>query len=71
MCLGLVETKIFANTANNSRMLPQVYLMYLDNVCAVFADTNSCFRFLDTLNSQHNDTKFIMEKANKTLNFVL
>ena len=76
-----LEKNIFENLDNNNRMLPKVYLRYVDEVYAVFADSNSCSRFLSILNFQHLilkfsiynshiDIKFTMEKANKTLNLL-
>ena len=50
-----LEKMIFAKFGNNGPVLPKVYLRYINNMCVVFADTNSCSRFLSILNSQHND----------------
>ena len=44
---------------NNSHMLPKVYLRYVDDAYAAFADINNC-----------SGIKFTMEKVNKTLNFL-
>ena len=71
--LGHLEKKLFANLENNSPMLRKLYIIFVDNVHAVFANTNSCLRFFlvtSILNFQHHDIRFTMEKTNKTLNFL-
>ena len=67
---GHLEKTTLAKLDNHSRMLPKVYLTYIDDVYTAFANINSCSRFLGILNSQHYDIRFTMEKANKTLNFL-
>ena len=65
--LGQLEEKIFAQ---NSSTEPKLYLRYVDDVYAIFDDYDSCSSFLSTLNSQHKDIKFTVEKATKTLSFL-
>ena len=58
--LGCLEEKLFANANNLS---PDLYLRYIDDIYAVFDSDSTCTQFLDILNSQHKDIKFILEKT--------
>ena len=51
-------------------MLSKVYSRYIDDVYAVFPNSNSCSRFVSILISRHKDIKSNMKKPNKTLNFL-
>ena len=67
--LGYIEEKNFANI---KKLLPKLYLRYIDDVYAVFDCDYDCLKFLEVLNSQHKDIRFTIEKATKfsTLNFL-
>ena len=62
-----LETKLFEET---SQTHPKLYLRYVDDIFAVFDDQQSCTQFLDTLNSQHPNIKFTVEKSTGTLAFL-
>ena len=49
---------------------PKLYLRYIDDCFAVFDDDNACTSFLNTLNKQHLNIKFTIEKLTKTLQFL-
>ena len=67
--LGCLEEKIFKHNCN---VVPKLYLLYIDDSYALFDDKKDCFKFLDILNSQHNDIKFTIEQSTKanTLSFL-
>ena len=46
-------------------------MRYIDDSYALFNNKKDCFKFLDILNSQHNDIKFTIEQSTKanTLSF--
>ena len=54
--LGCLEEKIFKHNCN---VVPKLYLRYIDDSYALFDNKKDCFKFLDILNSQHNDIKFL------------
>ena len=62
-----VVTKLFEET---SQTHPKLYLRYVDDIFAVFDDQQSCTQFLNTLNSQHPNIKFTVEKSTGTLAFL-
>ena len=43
---------------------------YVDNIFAVFGNSNHCTKFLDLLNSQHNNIKFTVEFFSDTISFL-
>ena len=47
-------------------------MRYIDDTYAPFDNKKDCFKFLDILNSQHNDIKFTIEQTTKanTLSFL-
>ena len=47
-------------------------MRYIDDTYALFDNKKDCFKFLDILNSQHNDIKFTIEQSTKanTLSFL-
>ena len=49
---------------------PKLNVRYIDDVFAVFDDVNACSSFLNILNSQHDNIKFIIEKSTNTLQFL-
>ena len=57
--LGCLQEKLLASTNNPS---PNLYLLYIDDIYAVFDSDSACTQFLDILNSQHQDIKFTLEK---------
>ena len=67
--LGCLEEKILEHNCN---VVPKLYLRYIDDSYALFDNKKDCFKFLDILNSQHNDIKFTIEQSTKanTLSFL-
>ena len=67
--LGCLEEKIFENNCN---VVLKLYLRYIDDTYALFDNKKDCFKFLDILNSQHNDIKFTFGQSIKanTLSFL-
>ena len=67
--LRCLEEKIFENNCN---VVPKLYLRYIDGTYVLFDNKKDCFKFLDILNSQHNDIKFTIEQSTKanTLSFL-
>ena len=67
--LGCLEEKIFENNCN---VVLKLYLRYIDDTYALFDNKKDCFKFLDILNSQHNDIKFTFGQSVKanTLSFL-
>ena len=60
--LGCLQEKIFEHNCN---VVPKLYLRYIDDSYALFDNKKDCFKFLDILNSQHNDIKFTIEQSTK------
>ena len=62
-----LETKLL-NTPSPEN--PKIYLRYVDDIYAIFQDSDSCTKFLKKLNCQHPNIKFTVEKATNTLPFL-
>ena len=60
--LGSLKKNFFENNCN---VVPKLYLRYIDDTYALFDNKKDCFKFLDILNSQHNDIKFTIEQSTK------
>ena len=55
----------------NLNYYPKLYLRYVDNIFfSEFEDDNSCVKFLDLLNSQDHNTKFIVKRPSTTIPFL-
>ena len=50
---------------------PKLYSRYVDDIFAVFDNPDHCTKFLDLLNSQHNDIKFTVEFPSDTYHFLI
>ena len=48
----------------------KLYSRYADDIFAVFDNSDHCTKFLDLLNSQHNNIKFTMELSSDTIPFL-
>ena len=46
-----------------------MYSRYVDDIFAVFDNSDHCTKFLDLLNSQHNNIKFTVELPSDTIPF--
>ena len=57
--LGCLEEKLSADTNNRWTNL---YLLYIDDIDAVFDSDSAHTQFLVILNSQYKDIKFTLEK---------
>ena len=49
---------------------PKLYSRYVDDIFAVFDNSDHCTKFLDLLNSQHNNIKFTVELPSDTIPFL-
>ena len=49
---------------------PKLYSRYVDNIFAVFYNSDHCTKFVDLLNSQHNNIKFTVELLSDTIPFL-
>ena len=49
---------------------PKLYSRYVDDIFAVFDKSDHCTKFLDLLNSQHNNIKFTVEFPSETIPFL-
>ena len=65
--LGHLETIIFKVQMSCH---PKLYVRCIDDAFAVSDDVNTCSSFLNILNSQHDNTKFTIEKSTNTLQFL-
>ena len=65
--LALVEKKMFEMNLN---YYPKLYLRYVYDIFSEFEDDNSCAKFLDLLNSQDPNTKFIVKRRSTTIPFL-
>ena len=54
----------------NKDYYPKLYLLYVDDILAVFEDNNSCATFFNLLSSQHQNTKFIVERSSTAIPFL-
>ena len=57
-----LEKTPFENPDNKDE-LPKLYLQYIDDVYAVFQSKSSCSKFLNELNSQHNELLVVQRKT--------
>ena len=64
--LALVEKKMFEMNLN---YYPKLYSCYVNDIFSEFEDDNSCAKFLDLLNSQDQNTKFIVKRRSTTIPF--
>ena len=62
-----LETKLLKET---SQTHPKLYLRYVDDIFAVSEDQQSCTPLLNTLQSQHPNINFTVEKSTSTLAFL-
>ena len=65
--LAQVEKKMFKMNLDHYLKL---CLRQVDDIFAVFEDNNSRAKFLDLLNSQHQNIKFTVERPSTTIPFV-
>ena len=47
-----------------------MYSRYVDDIFAIFDNSDHCTKFLDLLNSQHNNIKFTVELPSDTMPFL-
>ena len=66
---GSLEKKIYDDEIID---LPKLYLRYIDDVYAVFENESTCEKFLQVLNSKHENIRFIVEKSTdaRTITFL-
>ena len=55
---------------NGTEASPKLYLSYIDDIFAIFDNDQSCTKFLEKLNTQHPNIKFIFEQAKNTIPFL-
>ena len=65
--LGDIEELIFKD---KKPWYPKFYTRYVDDVFAIFSNINDVTRFLNLLNSQHENLEFTVEYAKETLPFL-
>ena len=65
--LAHVQKKMFEMNLN---YYPKLYLRYVDDIFSESIDNNSCSKFLDLLNSQDQNTKFIVKRPSTTIPFL-
>ena len=65
--LAKMEKKIMSIASANHSLL---YLRYVDDIFAVFKTNESCLKFLDSLNSQHNNIKFTVKYGSELMCFL-
>ena len=65
--LAKTETCLFQQQLNSA---PEVYFRYVDDIFAIFNNETDSMEFLDSLNSQHKNLQFTMEKSTNTLLFL-
>ena len=65
--LGDIERSIFKD---KKTWHPKFYTRYVDDVFAVFKNSDDVLKFLDLLNSQHENLEFTVEYAKDTLPFL-
>ena len=56
--LAHIENKLLGK---QSDFHPKLYSRYVDDILAIFDNSDHCTKFLDLLNSQDNNIKFIIE----------
>ena len=49
---------------------PKLYSKYVDDIFAVYDNSDHCIKFLDLLNSQHNNIKFTVELPSDAIPFL-
>ena len=64
--LAHIENKLLGK---QSDFLPKLYSRYVDDIFAAFDNSNHCTKFLDVLNSQHNNIKFTVELPSDIIPF--
>ena len=65
--LAHIENKLFGK---QSDFHPKLYSRYVDDIFAVINNSDHCTKFLDLLNSQHNNIKFTVELPSDTIPFL-
>ena len=64
--LGSIEEQLFNNCTIDK---PKLYSKYID-IFAAFDDDQICEHLLNTVNSQHQNLKFAIEKVTQSLSFL-
>ena len=49
---------------------PKLFARYVDDIFAIFDNSDHCTKFLDLLNCQHNNIKFTVELPSDTIPFL-
>ena len=62
-----IENKLLSRQSDEN---PKLYLRYIDDIFAIFESEQSCTDFLKTINLQHPNINFTLEKSTKTLAFL-
>ena len=65
--LGYIEDKLFRN---NKDFFPKFYTRYVDDVFAIFKQDEHVDKFLNLLNSQHQNLEFTVERSVGSLPFL-
>ena len=65
--LAHIENKLLKK---QSDFHPKLYSSYVDDIFAVFDNSDHCTKFFDLLNSQHNNIKFTVEIPSDTIPFL-
>ena len=65
--LANLENRILKNKNQHS---PKLYLRYVGDVFAVFANNNVCLSFLNVLNNQHKNIKFTLQHSSDFICFL-
>ena len=65
--MGDIERNIFGNKKD---FYPKLYTRYVDNVFAIFKSSEDATKFLEVLNSQHENLQFTVEWPKGTLPFL-
>ena len=65
--LAHIENKLLGKQSDFN---PKLYSRYVDDIFAVFDNSDHCTKFLDLLNSQHNNIKFTVKFPSATIPFL-